>query len=189
MSRKTTVTHPDGTVSKRTSQNAIYAFAVETTVDRWEEAGQLRRLADENDVEAERLRTAFSADDVIEESRPWMYGGTRVNVTLRAHDGGKNKWIGAYMLDENGVVKNREGNEDAANESEWRAAKIAEYIVAEHRYAAQNRERAATLDAGPQFTYHIARWSRSAALAEKGSNEFRNSRYANVRVVPVDEEA
>ncbi len=178
--RKTTVTHPDGTVSKRSSVRAVYAFAVETTTDQRAAAEGDRKAAAEAEAEAVRLLTAFSPDDIIEEHRLFGgYGGQAksdmVSVSLRAHDGGKDHWLRHYVIRPDGTI---EDPIDVHAEIQKDLANYASNV-------AQRRATAARLDAGPAVKYGVARWSRTQALAEKGANEYRGY-FANIRVVPVD---
>jgi hypothetical protein len=165
----TTVTHADGTVSRRTSASAIYAFAVEVKRDRRHEALCLRESADAADARAARFDALAETGAVTETRKPWAFGGEYVTLYV----GGE--FATSFVSDRD----ERPSDEDAR-------AKVRAYADGARKHAATLRDRAATLDAGPEFTYGIYRWSRTAALAEKGLREVVLHGRGEARVVPVD---
>jgi hypothetical protein len=176
MARTTTVTHPDSTVSKRTSARAEYGFAVEVKTDMREQAEALRANAVARDEHAARCDAAALLGEVTEESRSWSRGATYTDVSV----GGI--WAGAY------IVAGTEGGYERARETdEAYRAKVAQDAEEARANAADYRAKADALDAGPEFTYGVYRWSRTAALAEKGLREVTWLKgRSSARVVPVD---
>jgi hypothetical protein len=171
--RTTTVTHPDGTASKRTSQRAEYRFAVVVETDQRHEAEALRSFAEGRAAEAwSMLRAAetLPIDEIVTPlvGRPYH----------RFHIGGH--YAGAY----------HEGSQVRPTPEEIRH-RLMDDAERLRQYATTLREQADALDAGPEITYSVYRWSRSADLAEKGRLEIVDSLGGRSRayVVPVDEEA
>jgi hypothetical protein len=176
MARKFTVTHTDGTVSRRSSARAEYAFAVEVKSDMREEASALRDNAKARDEHAAKCDAAALLGEVTEESRPWSRGATYTEVSV----GGE--WAGSY------VTAGPEGGwERARLTDDAYRAEVARKAEEARENAAAYRAKADALDAGPEFTYGVYRWSRTAALAEKGAREVTWLKgRSSVRVVPVD---
>lgn len=159
-SRVTTVSHPDGTVSKRTSARATYTHAAVVKTDEREQAEHYRALAAAAEAEAQRQDAAALLGKVTEESRPWSRGATYHDVYV----GGQ--WAGSY------VTAGPEGgwDKERLTDDEYRAA-VARSAESSRESAAQYRATADAKDAGPEFTYGVYRWSRNAALAAKGAAE------------------
>ena len=172
MSRRiTTVTHPDGTVSKRTSARATYGFALEVKWDKRAEGAEKRQAATQWKADSESMTEAVANGEITEQRRPWSGGREYVDLYINGH------YATAYVTD-------RERPTDDA----IRAA-LAEY--AEHAFenaTAYNRL-ATECETGPEFTYYVTRWSRTADLAEKGRNETRLIGRSTARVVPVEVKA
>jgi hypothetical protein len=152
--KTTTVTHPDGTVSKRTSESRTYTHAV--VISRTRES----LVADEMSNAAaadERARIAAAAvgGEVTEESRSWSGGLRYITLFL----GGE--YAGAHVSDKPRPSDEelREGMRKRVKESEARAQ---EY-----------RDKAAKLGRGPAMQYGVLRWSSRADLAHSAvSGEF-----------------
>jgi hypothetical protein len=181
MSRTTTVTHPDGTVSKRKSANALYAFAVEVTTDQRKVAANQRQEAEEARLNAARARAAADLGKIVEETRPWMRDMTRLTYYLMA-PGGEKVYAGAATVYADGTI-----HRDTKNNGEEGDSPVEYVRNSAERYdamAVHYDEMAVALDAGPALAYGVVRWSRTQVLAEKGANEFRH--YAQVRIVAVD---
>jgi hypothetical protein len=170
MARTTTVTHPDSTVSKRSSARAEYGFAVEVKTDEREHAARLRAEADAN-VARQAAMLAAAEGVITEERKPWPFGGDRVTV----HVGGE--YATAWNTD-----RDERPSEEAAREA------VREFAAQMTAGIESRRRSADALDAGPEFTYGVYRWSRTEALAAKGAKEVTWLRgRSSVRVVPVDE--
>lgn len=169
MARKFTVTHADGTVSTRTSQRAEYAFAVEVKSDKREEARSLRETAAKSDERAAHLDAVAETGAVTEQRRPWAFGGEYVSLYV----GGE--FAGSYTT---------KGDEPLTEEA--LRERVRATAAQARKHAETCRARADVLDAGPEFTYGVFRWSRTAALAEKGMREVVLHGRGEARVVPVD---
>lgn len=185
-----TVTHQDGTVSRRTSVSAAYAFAIVV------EPAQPSRYADRLDLraaalerEAEVYRYAADQGRVKIVPRPYA-AGTKVS-----HEGFLQGTEGlerpSWYCDAQGVGTYYEGSEEVS-------LPIQEIVVRRAREAADRaeegakeaRKEAASVRAAgvPVGTYGVVRWSRRRDLAEKALSAFAffEEKGHTLRVVPVD---
>jgi hypothetical protein len=169
MARKFTVTHTDGTVSRRSSARAEYAFAVEVKTDERDHAAHLRARAAE--VSARQAEVLVAAQgDITEERKPWPFGGEYVTLKV----GGE--FATAYPTE----------RDERPSDEAIRAA-LLDQAAQMTKNIDGLRAQADRLDAGPEFTYGVYRWSRTEALAAKGAKEVTwLTGRSSVRVVPVD---
>lgn len=176
MARKiTTVTHPDGTVSRRTSERADYQFAVVVTEAAETLALEEDARADLCRAEAEALQAALADGTVTTTTRPWSGGGAYVDVSIG----------GAWAA--GGVDCPAEGK--AAPTEAEALAKLAEQITSRLANAAWHDERAAAHRAGAPTRYRVVRWSARAAnayQAARGEFGTLNRPGCSVDVVGVD---
>ena len=183
MARKvTTVTHIDGTVSKRASVTRTYSHAVEVTTNQREVATNLLAAALRDDDEVARLFTISFPLTTREERKPWGRNGeTRVTFYAVAPEGrGDDVYLGADVIRADGTVD--ETYHTATDFLAELKADVTRYVDS----AVRNRAYADMLNEGPELTYTIVRWSSSAVNAEKGSHEWLGRGYAAVKVVEVD---
>lgn len=184
----TTVTHADGSVSKRKSKTMTYTHAIEVGPAPAEAlAKSNERRATDFDMKAAKLREAASAGKFIIRNRGFSgpveelvsheakLPGTDI-YTLCSADGRTESYrdgtktvvkVGGYL---------REGAINSAEHYEEQAAKLRAEAV-EIREAGK-----------PVGGYGVVRWSSSAMLATKALSSFKHysdQGYA-VRVVPVD---
>lgn len=169
--RKFTVTHPDGSVSKRSSQNALYTFTIVREVSlaaRVTKAEETMRSAQEMLDNAIRAR---AAGVVTHMGRPWFEGSTYVNVEV----GGE--WITSYVSPKVEPMSDAE----ALALQDVKIVGYREYL--EHTTEGLDKARR-----GPQMRYKVMRWSRTRDLATKALSEFGKYPNRGVReyVVPVD---
>lgn len=187
--RKTSVTHADGTVSKRASKTRTYSHAVEVTpAPAASYAAYLTQLAAEATAKAASLRAAAEAASVAITSRGWSTGDPYYShqATLRGTNRQVYTWCSAdgqrvdVLADGKPVVSAKDSLVADALSGAQRAEQDAERFTA---------RAAAVLAAGePVGEYKVVRWSSRADLAVKALSEFE--RYTDwghtVRVVPVD---
>ena len=167
---KFTVTHPDATVSTRSSVRATYTHAVVLGSPRGVKiaAAESSLVAFRSDLE--RLQEALETGAVTEERRPWSFGGEYVTHYV----GGE--YATGYP-EERGLK----------TDDEVRAL-LAEQIDAKRAFLPRIEAGLTEALAAPEVTYSVLRWSSSAANAAKGLREFRS--YAasghSLTVVEVD---
>lgn len=166
----TTVTHPDGRVSKRTSETRVYTHAV--VITRTRESLVADALADaEREVSASAKYGAALGGAVTEESKPWSGGLTWTTLYV----GGE--WAGAHPSD-----KPRPSDDE-----------LQEHIRRQRDGLRQRADdllaKAAQAQSGPAAAYGVLRWSGSEANALKAAR----GEYASlvrdgvtIDVVPVD---
>ncbi|WBQ03829.1 hypothetical protein [Kribbella sp. CA-293567] len=174
----TTVTHPDGTVSKRNSVSKVYTHAIEVADDNHMEAAELARLAERREAEAEQYSRALAEGHVVIRAERWAFGGRRLKFALIDTATDAELYAGAHIVTDEGVLATNSKEADVPSS----AAHTIESLTAD---AARLRKQAAKLAAGPQTSYGVVRWSqteRSAVAALASFN--RAGRVA--RVVPVD---
>lgn len=164
--RTTTVTHPDGTTSTRTSASMVYAFAVERREDLWETAKTQRKVAADKRAEKARFITAVRAGRIA------VRGGKFFEGVYLLGEGGEEWWLGAHTeaepLDRKAAVRTWLPDCDAL--------------------AAAYEDHAAKAESGPQYQYGVMRWSQSHENALKGLQEFQRANYSTstFRVVPAE---
>jgi hypothetical protein len=170
--RKTTVTHPDGTMSTRNSASATYTHAVEQREDVWATAKLHRAQAQAQREEKARFIAAVRAGRISVRKDSKFFDG----VYLLGE--GEEWWLG--------------GNDHAtaykgASTLDRKAA-IREWLANADRLAATFDRDADKAEAGPQYSYGVVRWSQSLLNANKGMREFegRNLPTSTFRVVAVD---
>lgn len=172
--KKFTVTHPDGTVSKRSSQSREYTHAVVEAVQRQYFVDQAQERVDDLRKHIANLQEALKADHLDKSTTPWAFGGTRTSAYLG----------GQYV-----TAWNDAEGEPAQDLSLEDAREIFETRIKETRVRlAQALARVEQEKARPEISYGAVRWSSSEALALKAANgEFApRSRYITVTVKPVD---
>lgn len=187
--RKTTVTHPDGTVSTRGSKTRTYAFAVEVSpATATDHAAELNRQADDFDRRAASLRAAADAGEVILQSRGFHTINPEIShtATLRGTDRMVYTWANAEGMT---VYTTTEGSPPirAVDYLTRLAREQADLYTADAVRVRSDAKRVLAAGA-PVGAYEVVRWSSTAALAGKALNEFDHlARYGrNVRVVFVD---
>lgn len=165
---KTTVTHPDGTVSKRTSKTRSYTHAVVLEQTRDYLVDQALTTAAVHDRAAEAFVKAAASGDITEERRDWTGGRTYISLYL----GGK--FADSYVDDR-----------PRPSDDELRAKHLKR--AAEQRAGAEKyRKLAATHAAGPEAVYGVLRWSSRADLAHKAvTGEFSQLVCEGVKVYAV----
>jgi hypothetical protein len=186
--KKTTVTHADGTVSKRSSKTRVYTHAVEISPAPAEKlAANLLRKAQEATARAAQLRKA--ADEGQVRIAPRGFRISNDYISYQATLAGTDRYIYTYCSADGRT-------EDVLNGRE--IVPVVGYLVDSARHAVgQHEETAAKLtaqaaevlaDGKPVGEYRIVRWSSSAVLAGKALSEFDAYVAAGctVRVVPVD---
>lgn len=160
--RTTTVTHPDGTLSTRTSKTMAYSHAVESKLDMRALAATKREEAEAERAELGRFVEAVKGGRVLTEASGSVYV---------VGEGGWRVWIGHHTeadpLDRKAGVR---------------------WVLARHKErAAKLDAEAEQAETGPAYTYGVYRWSNSEALAAKGLREFDGKvRHTTFRVVAVD---
>lgn len=166
--RKTVVRHPDGTVSTRNSKSAIYTYAVETIQDNRSWAAGQRAEATKLRAERERFIAAVRGGRVSREPENKL-GLTHFH--LNGEDG-ERWWLGS------------EDHETGSKLDRKESVRKTLKLLAE---GAESYDRkAAEADAGPEYSYGVARWSGSHENATKALAEFAGWAHTTVRVVPAD---
>lgn len=175
MARKTTVTHPDGTVDTRTSKSRVYSHAVVREVSREALVATAQARVDsarESLAKAEDLAERLTPEAVTETRKPWAFGGEY--VTLHAFG----EYLDAYV-----APRDEAPSFEALKAGvEERAARSLAYlgdVLAAHAATAAKT--------GP--VYGVVRWSSTEALATKAAlGEFAaNGSGVKVYVVPAVE--
>ncbi len=205
MTRTTTVTHPDGTTSKRTSKSRTYSHAIEVgPVDPATVAARFEEFAVEADAKAAKVEEALRFPDVVLRSRGFQraqrgvdegYDGKPVFhnfvAALKGTDGEIYTWANSR-----GVVQH--GYPEVVEEPALTyLVRSAEGQAARHREAAEGyRTKAAALRSGDlspltvsDRSWGIVRWSSSRTLATKALGSFDHFRASGcvVRVVECQE--
>lgn len=191
----TTVTHPDGTVSKRTSKTRTYTHAIQVSpADPRILAASMLRQADLNAAQAAKLRAAADAGVVFIKSRG--FADSRPD-SLHSHQAilkGTNREIFTWC--------SATGQTDTFPQP-WPAPSVVGNV--EQSLRADARKQADGLDAGavslradaadilkagvPVGSWSVERWSSRWDLADKalGTFAYLAERGHQVTVVPVDD--
>lgn len=172
--KKFTVTHPDGTVSKRSSQSREYTHAVVEAVTRQYFVDLAQSRVDDLRKFIAQHEEALKADYVAKETARWAFGGTRTSAYLG----------GQYVTAWND--KEGETPQDLSLED---AREIIQERIRETRVRlAQALARVEQEKARPDLSYGVVRWSSSEALAIKAANGEFAPRYSGITVTvkPVD---
>jgi hypothetical protein len=167
---KTTVTHPNGQVSTRTSQSRIYTHAVVISRTRQSMVDDELDQAAEYDSRALTAKRAIDGE-VTESSRTWSRGLTYTSLFL----GGE--YAGAHVSDEP-----RPSDDQLREEMRERVSRNLAQV-------SLHRAKAAKIAAGPEMAYGVLRWSSRADLAESAARgEFSALVKPGVKIeaVPVD---
>lgn len=190
----TTVTHPDGTVSKRTSKTREYTHAIQVSpADPRILAAYMLREADQSDAKAAKLRAAADAGQVVVRSRGFgkedadnfhshqaiLKGTDRVVFTWCSAAGQTESWPDRWPAPAV-IVPVKEYLTESARTS------AASFEAAAVRLRA---EAADILKAGvPVGSWTVERWSSRWDLADKARSTFAYlaERGHQVRVVAVD---
>ncbi|MFF1597722.1 hypothetical protein ACFVYV_09520 [Streptomyces mirabilis] len=169
-SRKTTVTHPDGTVSMRASVNNIYIYAVEQREDVWATAKLHRAQAQAHREEKTRFIAAVRAGRIAVRKDSNHFDGVYL-----LGENGEEWWLGADYASRNGEPLDRK-------------AAIREWLANADRLAGIFDRDADKAEGGPQYAYSVVRWSMSHENAHKGVREFKNRNLptSTFRVVPAE---
>lgn len=172
--RKTTVTHPDGTVSTRNSSSMIYTYAVEQREDMWATAKLWRQQAFEKRAEKTRFVAAVRAGRIATRSESKFFD----SVYLLG-EGGEEFWIG------HSDKVDPLGREVTPLD---RKAAVRKWLASADAIAGKYDADADKAESGPQYTYSVVRWSQSHENATKGMREFegRNFPISTFRVVPAE---
>lgn len=165
-SRKTTVTHPDGTVSMRASVNNVYVYAVERREDMWATAKIHREQAEAKREEKARFIAAVRAGRIAVRRDSKFYD----SVVLLGE--GEEWWLGGHK----------------ESEPLDRKAAVREWLANADRLAAVFDRDADKAESGPQYHYGVVRWSMSHENATKGLREFEGRSFptSTFRVVPAE---
>ena len=187
--RKTTVTHTDGTKSTRGSKTRAYTHAVEITpAPARAYADFLIRQGQALTAKATAYRQAATDGRVAIVSRGITTSDPLINhqATLIGTDRGIYTWCSADG-------QTRDIMQDGYPVAGVRQSLVAHAVAMAERYeadAAKLADEATEIaTAGtPVGAYGVLRWSSSQALAGKGMNEFATytDRGHTIRVVPVD---
>lgn len=172
MSTKHTFTHPDGTVSKRVSQNRVYPFAVECVRNQYGYANSLEQ------TDLPRVEQRLAAFDAAVEADQWaitaeVYGSFTSNRLSLIGYGFMASWY----------TDHTDGRADEAEPSREEAAATqrSRMLATVEHY----RNEIAALREGPEFAYSIITWSSRRDLAQKEASrmEGRSAWYLGYRVV------
>ncbi|MFC0623791.1 hypothetical protein [Kribbella deserti] len=183
MSRKTTVTHPDGTISTHKSQTKHYTHAVEVTCDNHAKAARLRREALDQAIKAEQYRDALSVGFYRVTAKRWGYEGEARYLSFFLIDAatGDELYVGHEIRNTDGTFyKYYSGGELDIPTEALASARI--YLS----NAASLRRQADELTEGPRIAYSVWRWSESQQAAESYARSLRNKGH-DARVVQADE--
>jgi len=187
--RKTTVTHPDNTISTRGSKTRTYAFAVEVApAPAGAYAAYLIRQAEAVETRIAKFRTAADAAQVQVRSR-----GFRTVSDYVSHDAvlvGTDREISWYSNGKGEIEDRLTDGHPIVGAVAYLTAYARRYADDLVPHAAKYRAEAADVLATgtPVDSYAVVRWSSSEALAVKALTEFDYlaERGHVVRVVPVD---
>lgn len=205
--RTTTVTLPDGSTAQRTSKTMEYSHAVVATTDNHAEAVSMRATADRHDAFADALEAWIANGSDMSQLRRIPTGSGSVAMdragirtfgyylpgfepTIRTGRSGA-RW--AENRPGSTAVETRDINRDGTMvplkdwQEEYHGPAAHQGTLRDSRESATSlREKAAGLDAGPQYSYSVDRWSQrpDSAHAAIGSPELsrRNTRYDVVGV-------
>ena len=160
MTRHFSVTHPDGTMSVRSSQNRVYPYAVEVAIDQHAEAAKKQTEAADY-----RARAAKADDPGVtfrhNDTGPWpasLGGGRRIHVDAYTAEGEKITYVEGYRTPaepDPSEQKLRDGLAEVRDN--WLA-------TAQRLDAA-----AARLLAGPRLAYGVVTWNSRRDLSEKAA--------------------
>lgn len=150
MANTTKVTHPDGTVSKRTSQNRTYTHAVVMSQTRESLIADALAYAAKFDELAAADLAAVDGE-ITTESRDWSGGLTYYSLYV----GGE--YAAAHVSDQP-----RPSDDDLR-------AKLRKGAASQSARADEYRARAAKLADSPTVVYGVLRWSSRADLAHKAA--------------------
>lgn len=171
MNRLTTVTHPDGSVSKRTSKSHVYTYAVEVAIPRAyyvteAEDGLERCLRVRAEVEA-----ALADGTIVRACDPWSRSQTWETATVGGH------YATSY------------DNRREIPSDDVVLARLARSLDSTQESERSRRKTLAKAQNMPETVYKTARWSSREDLARKaadGEFAFWITKGATVTVVPVD---
>jgi hypothetical protein len=173
--RTTQVTHPDGTVSTRTSETRSYLYAVEVTENRHEKAYEL----EDRWTEAVEKRDRFAelaADPKVKRVRDkkWQHGERHDMYLHGGVEGESGWWIGT-----DGGYRNHKF--DLVEALESKAENLQRDI---DRLAAEIDQ----LLSGPEIGYGVVRWSETYPAAQTGMREFERhgGAHRTFRIVECD---
>jgi hypothetical protein len=173
--RTTTVTHPDGTVSTRSSASATYTHAVEQREDVWATAKLHRNVAADKREEKTRFIAAVRAGRIAVRK-----DSKHFDSVYLLGEGREEWWLGS-----NDYAMPSIGREASTLD---RKTAIREWLANADSLAATFDRHADKAEAGSQYSYGVVRWSMSHENATKGLREFegRNLPTSTFRVVAVD---
>lgn len=167
MARTTTVTHPDGTVSKRTSKSRAYTHAVvhvETRAHRVADArADLARAQEQVTKYAAMLADGVVANGERDLRPAGAFLGSRQFLTMAG------QYASSYFFDDS-IPGKTEAEQRPSDEAviagvqEWHDKAVA--------YVARAEAAVAKAEASPEVTYGVVRWSSRADLAVKAVAEF-----------------
>lgn len=174
-SRKTTVTHPDGTVSMRASVNNVYTYAVQQREDVWATAKIHRKQAQDKRAEKARFVAAVRAGQIAVRK-----DSAHFDSVYLLGEGGEEWWLGG-----NDHAMPSIGREASTLD---RKTAVREWLANADRLAAAFDRDADKAEAGPQYSYSVVRWSMSRENAGKGAAEFRSRSFptSTFNVVPAE---
>lgn len=168
--RKTIVTHPDGTVSTRTSRSAIYTYAVEQIKDMRAYAAGERAEGVKVRAERERFIAAVRAGKV---AKRVGHPGLGATDHYLIGEGGEEWWLG------------HEGGRNNIAPVD-RKASIRKTLADLAKRADGYDLRAEDAEVGPEFTYAVLRWSANYDNASRALSTWADWPYITVRVVPAE---
>lgn len=175
--RTTQVTHPDGTVSTRKSKTRDYYWAIEVKTDEHAVARDKHQTVQEVERSQESLERAIAGGQWRTE--PHDFGqGTTTYFYLVDPVTGNEHWIGS----------DRHGAEWAADQELDKLAAIAKQRAELVGRRARVLDEAAKLEAGPQYSYGVMRWSERKESADQALGQFAGMKHKTFTVVQAVEQ-
>lgn len=165
MTRHFSVTHPDGTISVRSSQNRVYPFAVEVRIDQHEQAAGRRREAAEH-----RARATLAAGEVVfrTEKSGWSAAWTRHSYIAYTLAGEKVTYVTSHTHDKPAPSDDELREQLAEIRAHWLG-------TADRLEATADR-----LLAGPRYEWGVETWNSRRELSVKAAAKVT---YGDARVV------
>jgi hypothetical protein len=205
--RTTTVTLPDGTTAQRTSKTMAYTHAVVVATDHRGQARDLRAKADRSEAYAKALQQWIDEGEDFSKLKHYKTGlGPIVNHNRqkivegylpgfepveKQHTGRGLR--GTYLADEGGFsipdpadpYNNSDDYRRVHGATAYEKYGPAHNLKHHTEQARELRANADKLDAGPEQTYSVWRWSQSLANAAKGESEFSKVPHTRTQIVGV----
>lgn len=164
MTRHFSVTHPDGTMSTRSSQNRVYPYAVEVTIDQHADAAKKQ-----TEAAGYRARAAKADEPGVtfrhHDTGPWpasLGGGRRIHVEAYTETGEKITYVESYRTPAEPEPSEQNLRDELAEVRDT-------WLDNAHRLEAG----AARMLEGPRYTYGVATWNSRLDLSEKAAASWR----------------